>query len=1076
MISSAIALSANPSQANTGLGVVRSQDNTNSWQQIISRLQNNGVTYRDIDINQINSPADLQGITVLFLPNVENISPQQFKAIDAWVKQGGRVIASGQVGKTSTPDVKQGLRGLLGAYWAFALNQPTMIEPKKRCLDIACRQSTNWVPPTDQNSSIQGGVLIPSGLNSSTAATWSGSSGSSAVIVTPQAVYLGWQWGNDTTANIDGQWLQATLQHYRTIPATTIANTAPTNNALQIRGVPQTNPAYNVSIPSNLSNNFSNNLAINSPNNSQNNINNLSTNPLQVANSNTQNSMQNTRINNPLGPTVLPTAPSTNQLPNNALTVGNNRNDNLLTVNSNVNPTATNPSINNLTNSTVTNHQPARKTNQSQANVLVVPVNQPNNPNNLRVTSSINAGNLQTTKTTVSNPPRQVTPQPSKTVNTANTVALNPPINQATSRLNNQLNRQISPDLTKDDSSESAPAAVNITESNQPITPGELYVMTQELTSLLGRFHNSLIASQSAHFADGLTATNDPDNLVASSDRTTTFISNNVANKSIPSTEKADQAIAQARQTLNELPNLVRSHQYATARQQWLTARQNLWQNYPIEGKRLGSEIRAVWLDRGTIVRARSERGLAMVFDRLASAGINTVFFETLNAGYTVYPSSVAPAQNPLTVGWDPLASAVKLAKERNMELHAWIWVFATGNKHHNIVTKQPEDYLGPVLTAHPTWANLDNQARIRHVNDGKVYLDPANPQVRNYLLRIIDEITTRYQVDGLQLDYIRYPFQDANRNFTFGYGIAARQQFHQLFGVDPIKLTPKDQLWGKWTEFKTQQVTSFVGEVSQLIKRKHPNVILSAAVFPHPRYERLGKIQQDWEAWTKAGYIDLLTPMTYALDTNRLNELTAPLPNSLGQSLLAPAVKLLNIPEIVAIDQIQALRDLPTTGYSLFAAERITSGIHNFLARTQGDNTGNNTRQASLNTLMGNSQTVAGTIPYRQPFVSAQERFNAIQQEWSYLITRQQFWLDKNEVEKLRTKSDRLATVLQQLASKPNTPDLTEAKKLLGELRSQFHRYTGKSQLPEHSYQANSWKNRLEAVERILIYGENLK
>ncbi|MGL5511089.1 MAG: hypothetical protein ACRDB1_15825, partial [Microcoleaceae cyanobacterium] len=279
MISSAIALSANPSVANTGLGVVRSQDNTGTWQQITSRLQNNGVIYRDIDINQINSVADLQGVTVLFLPNIENISPNQFQAIDTWVKQGGRVIASGQVGKTSTPGVRQGLRTLLGAYWAFALNQPTIVEPKKRCLDIACRQSTNWIPTTDQNSSIQGGVLIPSGLNSSTAATWSGSSGSSAVIVTSQAVYLGWQWGIDGTANIDSQWLQATLQHYSTIPATAIANTA-TNNALQIRGASQVNQGYNVNIQTTL------------PNNSP-------TNPLQVGNSNSQNSTQNVRINNP---------------------------------------------------------------------------------------------------------------------------------------------------------------------------------------------------------------------------------------------------------------------------------------------------------------------------------------------------------------------------------------------------------------------------------------------------------------------------------------------------------------------------------------------------------------------------------------------------------------------------------------------------------------------------------------------------------------------------------------------------------------------------------------------------------
>ena len=120
--------------------------------------------------------------------------------------------------------------------------------------------------------------------------------------------------------------------------------------------------------------------------------------------------------------------------------------------------------------------------------------------------------------------------------------------------------------------------------------------------------------------------------------------------------------------------------------------------------------MRAVWFDRGTIVKARSEADLAPLFDRIAKAGINTVFFETLNSGYPIYPSRVAPQQNPLARGWDPLKAAVKLAKERNMELHAWVWTFAVVNQRHNEILNLPRDYPGPVLARYPEWGTTDQK------------------------------------------------------------------------------------------------------------------------------------------------------------------------------------------------------------------------------------------------------------------------------------------------------------------------------------------------------------------------------
>jgi uncharacterized lipoprotein YddW (UPF0748 family) len=451
------------------------------------------------------------------------------------------------------------------------------------------------------------------------------------------------------------------------------------------------------------------------------------------------------------------------------------------------------------------------------------------------------------------------------------------------------------------------------------------------------------------------------------------------------------------------------------------------------------------------------------VFDRLAQAGINTVFFETLNAGYPIYPSRVAPEQNPLSRGWDPLAAAVKLAHERGMELHAWMWVFATANQRHNTVIGKPSDYLGPVLSAYPNWANIDNQGRIWNSLDQKAYLDPAHPEVRNYLLNIVAEIAQNYDVDGIQLDYIRYPFQDPSRNFIYGYGIAARQQFKQQTGNDPINITPRSgALWQQWINFRTNQVSSFVAEVSQFLKQKHPDIILSAAVFHHPEQERIWKIQQHWEAWARQGYVDWIVPMTYSLDTNRLRRISEPLTQEqrLGSSLITPAVKLLNIPDIVAIDQIQALRDLSTGGYSIFAFESLRNELHSYFSQTQG---------------CRGSSCPSAIIPYREPFAAANDRYMALKREWSYLLSQDQLWIRKPELEAFSQEADKLATALQQLAENPDSRTLSQAQRSLVLFRHQFNT-TMRLQALEKGYQVRSWDNRLASLDMLLRYGERVK
>ena len=360
------------------------------------------------------------------------------------------------------------------------------------------------------------------------------------------------------------------------------------------------------------------------------------------------------------------------------------------------------------------------------------------------------------------------------------------------------------------------------------------------------------------------------------------------------------------------------------------------------------AEIRSIWLDRETIVNAKSKEGLAKVFERFKAAGINTVFVETVNAGYPIYPSTVAPAQNPLIKGWDPLAAAVDLGKAYNMEIHAWVWIFAAGNQAHNPLVGKPASYPGPILSAHPDWAGYDNKGNLIIPGQTKPFLDPANPEVRNYLKSLLAEIVTRYDVDGIQLDYIRYPFQDPKNNQLFGYGTAARAQFKDLTGVDPTQLSPNSQdqriryLWNQWTAFRTQQVTTFVAETAQQLRRQDPTLKISAAVFADDTYKRQQTLQQDWEDWADQGLVDWIVLMSYASSTERFAELIRPwlVESSYRHTQVIPGIRLLNLPPAVAAGQLQMLRDMSTNGYALFAADNLNGEVQTMLSRMEGDRT----------------------------------------------------------------------------------------------------------------------------------------
>jgi uncharacterized lipoprotein YddW (UPF0748 family) len=866
------------------LSVVYGQENANQWTKISDRLQTIGVKYCVISLNDVKRAGDWGDRQVLFLPNIETLTPTQAIALEEWMSKGGRLIASGPIGSLSSPGVRQLLRSLLGGYWGFSLSETQQIEPAKTKIP-------EWANQTGLFGKVRGGVVIPNDMGAESPVVWSSKDNPAAVVTTERSTFLGWRWGTDTAsaAELDNAWLKTTVNYYLTAPA-------PSNRMKKVAGGSQ---------------NCSTTVA------------------------------------------AAPSSPSS-----------------------------------------------------------------PSSP-----------------------PPKTATapiPRPLPIVKT-------PSSQEAIDQLEQAVRLDVAPN------------------SNEPIDNNQAIALQQELENLIGRV-------ESAHLAVLADAANVGETISEQKQ-----FSRHLGNyTSLPIQEQQtqldstklgalvmskEQALAKVRGIAKNLPQLIAQKNYALARQQWLLAKTTLWQQFPVNQRLAQPEIRAVWLDRGTIVRAGSKAGLAQIFDRLAQAGINTIFFETVNAGYTIYPSQVAKEQNPLIRGWDPLEEAVKLAHERDMELHAWVWTFAAGNQRHNQILNLNPDYPGPVLAAHPDWANYDNLGKMIPLGQSKPFFDPANPEVRQYLLKLYEEIVTKYNVDGLQLDYIRYPFQDPSAGRTYGYGKAARAQFQRLTGVDPVNISPSQpDLWQKWTTFRTEQIDSFVAQVSQQLRQKQPNLILSVAVFPLPEIERIQKIQQNWETWARRGDVDLIVPMTYALDTSRFQRLAQPwiASKQLGATLLVPGIRLLSLPTIGAFDQLQLVRDLPVSGYALFAAENFNNNLQKLFTSTQG-------RIQS---------TTSEPIPHRQPFQTAAIRYTALQREWKFVFQNDQLQRSAQKISDFNNQAEVLRSALNQLAASPSPSKLLVARASLTRLQSQF-RVLMSQEIKSNSYQVKVWENRLVTIERLLRYGE---
>ena len=316
--------------------------------------------------------------------------------------------------------------------------------------------------------------------------------------------------------------------------------------------------------------------------------------------------------------------------------------------------------------------------------------------------------------------------------------------------------------------------------------------------------------------------------------------------------EKARKAAADAATAESTARKLLKDGRGDAA---WLVAndwRKRLSEVYGYAQEPRKGEIRGVWDHSGQGLYPGDWPRTCKV---LKDAGISDIFVNVAGIGFAhCNAAGIPPSQVRQSEG-DVLAKCVAAAHAQGIRVHAWFLCFST------------------------TGASPERMAELRKkgwlLKDGagkeRPWIDPANAEARKAVVAAVTDIAARYPVDGVHLDFVRYP------DFDSALGASSKAAFEKAIGRKiaqwPVSVNHGGALRKDFMAWRARQVSSLVSETRSAMRAKVPRKWLTAAVYgKYPSC--VDAVGQAWETWIEQGTIDYAVPMNYTENDTLLSSL----------------------------------------------------------------------------------------------------------------------------------------------------------------------------------------------------------
>ena len=341
-----------------------------------------------------------------------------------------------------------------------------------------------------------------------------------------------------------------------------------------------------------------------------------------------------------------------------------------------------------------------------------------------------------------------------------------------------------------------------------------------------------------------------------------------------------------------------------------------------------------------------SPASIAAVVQSALDGGFNTLLVQVRGRGEAFYRSAIEPRATDLdrqAADFDPLQTMITQARQAGLAVHAWVNVnlVASGTtlprSREHVANLHPDwlmvpKALAPALSKTGVWspAYLGTLARWTRTSSDQVegmYVSPVTAASRAYTTSVLAELAARYALDGIHLDYIRYPGAAFDFSPTsvsaFRESVAGslsrseRERLDRSALADP---TAWPDAWpAEWAAFHRERLNLLVASISKAVHEARPALVLSAAVVGVAAEAREQRYQ-DWMAWAKAGRIDVACPMLYALSVEQFTAVTAEIHASIGSVPYWAGIGAYRLPIDATIERVRLARRANAAGVLLFS------------------------------------------------------------------------------------------------------------------------------------------------------------
>ncbi|MGQ9871107.1 glycoside hydrolase family 10 protein [Leptodesmis sp.] len=259
-------------------------------------------------------------------------------------------------------------------------------------------------------------------------------------------------------------------------------------------------------------------------------------------------------------------------------------------------------------------------------------------------------------------------------------------------------------------------------------------------------------------------------------------------------------------------------------------------------------EIRGVWMTSNDLDILRDRTKLQGAINQLKQLNFNTIYPVVWNAGYALYPSTVAQQSGIQSFvykgyeGQDMLADLIAKAHAQGLLVIPW---FEFG------FMAPPSSELATQRAAWLTQRQDGSQTSISDAGE-VVWLNPFRPEVQKFITDLVLEIVTQYDVDGIQFD------DHTSLPNDFGYD----PYTIALYTRETKKAPPPNPLDQAWMRWRANKITTFMVQLNQAVKARKPKAIFSLS----PNYYDFAyKMHlQDWLGWLRKNIVDELVVQVY--------------------------------------------------------------------------------------------------------------------------------------------------------------------------------------------------------------------